>query len=810
MQDYEKLGVFYLGRYYDLDQRQPSDNLLLYESKDLCTHAVCVGMTGSGKTGLCLDLLEEAAIDNIPAICIDPKGDLGNLMLTFPGLKPADFRPWIDPADATRKGQTPDEFATATAKLWRDGLAEWGQPAERIQRFRDSCDVAIYTPGSTAGLPLTVLRSFNAPTEALRKDPIALRERISAAVSGLLALLGIDADPLKSREHILLSNLLDMTWKEGKDLDLGSMIRGIQTPPFDRLGVLDLESFFPANERFGLAMQLNNLLASPGFEVWRQGEPLDIQRLLYTPEGKARLAILSIAHLSDAERMFFVTILLNEVVAWMRKQPGTSSLRALLYMDEVFGFFPPTANPPSKIPMLTLLKQARAFGLGVVLATQNPVDLDYKGLSNCGTWFLGRLQTERDKLRVLDGLEGASAAAGSTFDRAKMETVLSGLGNRVFLMNNVHDDAPVVFQSRWALSYLRGPLTQTQIAKLMESRKALTEAIAAGESSSAASPLSTTDATTHPVLPPDINEAFVPREGSLLGGAQLVYRPGLYGAARVHFENKSAGIDESRDVWLLIPDVTEVSATVWDDGTNLERVLKVTTKPEEGAKFAPLPSPLSKVKTYTELTAALKEHHYRSQRIGQWKCKALKQQSAPNESEGDFRIRLQQVLKEQRDLAVEKLRVKYAPKLATANEQLRKAEQRLEKEKTQAKNETFNAAMQFGTSILGAMFGRKLASATNVSKAATSMRAATRAAGQRQDVGLAEETIEAIQKKIDDLAAEFEAESQKVRDALPDDSLELEEIAVRPKKTDIVVTKLALAWTPWIVSPDGTTTPGWE
>jgi len=456
-----------------------------------------------------------------------------------------------------------------------------------------------------------------------------------------------------------------------------------------------------------------------------------------------------------------------------------------------------------------LLKQARAFGLGVMLATQNPVDLDYKGLSNCGTWFLGRLQTERDKLRVLDGLEGASAAAGAQFNRAEMERILSGLGNRVFLMNNVHDDAPVVFQSRWALSYLRGPLTQEQISTLMHAKKEVQQAAAASAAPSGSS-LAEVDATSHPVLPPDIVELFLMRQAPLLGDAKLVYRPGLFGSARVHFENKSAGIDESRDVCLLISEVSEVSATVWDDGADQDQSPELATKPESGAKFAPLPGALSKVKTYNELSTALKEHLYRSQRIGQWKCKALKQLSVANESEGDFRVRLQQLVKEQRDLAVEKLRVKYAPKLAAAAESLRKAQQKLEKEKTQAKSETFNAALQFGTSILGAMFGRKLASASNLGKAATSMRAATRAAGQRQDVTLAEESIEAIQQKIDDLNADFEAESTKIRDAMPDDNLELEEIAVRPKKTDVVITNLALAWTPWIVTADGTTTPGWE
>jgi hypothetical protein len=474
MHPFEQLGVFYLGRRYDVDASRPTDELLLYDSKDLCTHAVCVGMTGSGKTGLCLALLEEAAIDGIPALIIDPKGDLGNLLLTFPQLRGEDFEPWIDPAEASRVGQPPAEYAAAIANRWQKGLAEWSQDGQRIQRFRESADVAIYTPGSTAGLPLTVLRSFHVPPPAVLQDAEAFREAVSTTAASLLGLLGLNADPLRSREHILVATILDRTWRGGTDLDMPGLIRAIQSPPFEQLGLVDLETAYPAKDRFELAMLLNNLLASPAYAAWLEGEPLDIQRLLYTPEGKPRLSILSIAHLSERERMFFVTILLNEVIAWMRTQSGTSSLRALLYMDEVFGYFPPTANPPSKTPMLTLMKQARAYGLGVVLATQNPVDLDYKGLSNAGTWLLGRLQTERDKQRVLDGLEGASTAAGAAFDRRKLERTLSGLGNRVFLMNNVHEDEPVVFQTRWALSYLRGPLTRDQISQLMAGRKAVT------------------------------------------------------------------------------------------------------------------------------------------------------------------------------------------------------------------------------------------------------------------------------------------------------------------------------------------------
>jgi hypothetical protein len=417
MQDFERLGAFYLGRCYDMASGTRREDLVLYDSKDLVTHGVCVGMTGSGKTGLCLAILEEAAIDAVPVIAIDPKGDLGNLLLTFPALEPEDFRPWINEDDARRKNVTAEQYAESEARKWRAGLAVWGQDGARIARLRAAADFAIYTPGSTAGLPLSILRSLDAPPQALRHGREHFAERVTSTVTGLLTLIGVDADPVRSREHILLSTIIGRAWSEGVSLDLATLIQQIQQPPVQRVGVLDLESFFPASERFHLAATFNNVLAAPGFNAWLAGEALDIDRLLYTPAGQPRVSIVSIAHLGDRERMFVVSLLLNELLGWMRTQPGTTSLRVLLYMDEVFGYFPPVANPPSKAPLLTLLKQARAFGVGVLLATQNPVDLDYKGLSNAGTWWLGRLQTERDKARVLDGLEGALAGSGSMFDR---------------------------------------------------------------------------------------------------------------------------------------------------------------------------------------------------------------------------------------------------------------------------------------------------------------------------------------------------------------------------------------------------------
>src|SRR5262245_42916983 len=522
MQAYEKLGVFYLGRYHDLAKKKTLPDLLLYNSNHLLTHALCVGMTGSGKTGLCFDIIEEAAIDNIPAILIDPKGDLANLLLTFPDLRAEDFEPWINPDEATKKGVSPKDYAAQQAELWRKGLTNWQQDGERIRRFRDAAEFVIYTPGSNAGIPVSILNSFAAPPQAILDDSELLRERINTTVSGLLGLVGVEADPTKSREAIFLANVIQRAWQDGRNLDLGALIQEIQTPSVQRIGVMDVESFYPAKDRFALATAINGLLASPGFSAWLEGEPLDIQRIYYTPTGKPRVAIFSIAHLNDAERMFFVTLLLNQVLGWMRTQSGTTSLRALVYMDEIFGYFPPIANPPSKLPLLTLLKQGRAFGVGVVLATQNPVDLDYKGLANIGTWFLGRLQTDRDRARVLDGLEGASAAQGARFDRAAMEQTLSALASRVFLLHDVHEEGPSLFESRWAMSYLRGPLTRDQIRALMEGRRAATPAASPG-AAPAARTLAATSALSaeRPALPPAVPQYFVPARGQ---GA-VVYEP---------------------------------------------------------------------------------------------------------------------------------------------------------------------------------------------------------------------------------------------------------------------------------------------
>lgn len=799
MQEYEKLGAFYLGKEFDPAGGKIKDDLLLYDARDLVTHAVAVGMTGSGKTGLCLGLIEEAAIDGVPSILIDPKGDLTNLMLTFPQLRSEDFLPWVNPDDAARKGQSVEEFAAAQAALWKKGLGDWDQDGARIQRLRDAAEVVIYTPGSSAGVPVSILKSFSVPPAEILEDTELFQERISTTVTSLLGLLNIDADPLQSREHILLSSLLGHLWQGGQDLDLAALIASVQNPPISKVGVLDIETFYPSKDRFGLVMALNNLIASPGFAAWMDGVPLDIGQILYTGKGKPRVAIFSIAHLSDNERMFFVSLLLNQVLGWMRTQPGTTSLRSLLYMDEIFGYFPPSSNPPSKKPLLTLLKQARAFGLGVVLATQNPVDLDYKGLANAGTWFIGRLQTERDKARVMEGLEGAAASAGNQFNKGKMEKLLAGLGSRVFLMNNAHEDEPVIFHTRWCLSYLRGPLTRTQIKQLMDSYKsgapaAVSKAAprpAAGIK--AAAPVSLAGA--RPAIPAGIEQFFLPIRGSAAG---VTYRPMLIGAARLRFADTKSKTSAQRAVTAITPVSQQVLAVNWEQADLLEMEINELEKaPGDGVAFAELPSDAASPKSYAGWSKDFANWLYGSQALELMYSPSLKVYSQPDETERDFRVRLQQAAREHRDDQVEALRKKYAAKIASLQEKVRKAELAVQREAEQASQTKMQTALSVGATLLGAFTGRKLLSSTNLSKATSAVRGVGRSMQQHGDVGRAKENLEAYQQELEDLNAEFEHESDALAGKI-DPMLEtFETLRVAPKKTDIDVALLALCWAPY-------------
>lgn len=795
---YERLGVFYLGR--ELSPEGDLGGALLYDSRDLTTHAVCVGMTGSGKTGLCVSLLEEAAIDGVPAICIDPKGDLGNLLLTFPELLAEDFRPWIDEADARRKGMTPDEYAASRAELWRNGLADWGESGERIRKLRDSAEFALYTPGSSAGRQITPMTSLAAPPPELRGDAEAMRERVGASASGLLALLGLDTDPITSREHILVSTILGDAWGKGQSLDIGELIRRVQSPPVERIGVMGVDAFMSEKDRSKLAMQINNLLASPGFAGWMEGEPLDVQRLLRTSEGKPRVSIMSIAHLSEQERQFFVTLLLGEVIAWMRRQPGTGSLRAILYMDEVFGYFPPTANPPTKPLLLTLMKQARAYGLGCVLATQNPVDLDYKGLSNAGTWLLGRLSTERDKMRVLDGLEGADG--GSGIDRQQADKILSSLRPREFLMQNVHEDGAVQFRTRWAMSYLRGPMTREEIKRLTPD--------VAPEQAAPPAPVATTPApapeavSAEPIAPMGVEMGYVPLTRSISKDDRLVYRPAVLGSCQLHHVRVAAKIDQWEELELLSLVDEGQGGADWDGSIRVEGLRdRLEDAPDSRGTFAPISGAVDERKDFTKWKRSLGAYAYREHARDVLHCKSLKTYSALGETREHFRVRLGEKLREERDEALDKVRTKYASKLATMEDRVRRAEQKVEVEKDQYKRSGLDTLISAGSGLLGALLGRKKVSVTNARRAGSAASKAARTGKERSDIARAEESLEALRDRYRKLELEFDEAIAEIESEMDVDALTIEAIRVAPRKGDMNAGEPVLVWAPFRVGGGG-------
>ena len=790
MVDFEKLGLFYLGRKYDPGTSKASDELVLYDSKDLVTHALIVGMTGSGKTGLGVALIEEAAIDGVPVIVIDPKGDLTNLLLTFPNLLPGDFKPWVDEDEARRAGKSPDDFAADQAARWKKGLADWGEDGARIQKLRDTVDMAIYTPGSTIGTPVSVLRSFTKPDV---DDDELLRERVQTTISSVLALAGIDAEPVKSREHILLSTILLAAWQAGESPDLATLIERVQQPPMTadrrhgRRLVLPAERPLRLRDVDQHAARLTRLRdLDSGRSARRRGVPAH-------RAGKPRVSIFTLAHLDDTQRMFFVTLLMNATIGWMRGQSGTSSLRAMLYMDEIFGFFPPVANPPSKPPLLTLLKQGRAAGLGVVLATQNPVDLDYKGLSNIGTWWLGRLQTERDKARVLDGLEGANAGG---FDRGEIDTLLSKLASRVFLMRNVHEEGNVLFQSRWALSYLRGPLSRDEVRKLAAGQKKAPATAASSESperpASAPAPGAgnSVAGAARPMLPPDVPQYFTG-----LVSASRPLNAVVYGAADVRFTDTRLGVDVSRVVTFM---AAVSDSPVPLDWQNAERVEiapdALQSDAPDGATYASPPAAATKAKNYAVWSKQLAAWLSANEAIELMKSPSSGDVSNPDESERDFRARLQHSGRESRDGAVDALRKKYGPKQAALEEKLRRAKQTAERESQQATGAKLQTAISVGATIVGALFGRKAISAGTIGRVTTVARGAGRAMKESEDTQRAEETVAAVAEQQRQLEADLAAETAALDASSAAASEKFDRVALKPKKGNVNVKLVALVW----------------
>ncbi len=845
----ELMGSFYLGAEYDLEAGQRTATPVHYDARDLTTHAICVGMTGSGKTGLCVALLEEAAIDNVPALIIDPKGGMTNLLLQFPALRAEDFEPWVNPDDARLQGQTPTEYAGTVATLWRERLAEWGMAPSRVRLLQTSADFCVYTPGSDAGLPISILSSLAAPGLDFDAHAESLRERISGTVAALLGLVGVKGDPLRSRQAILLANIFEHYWRQRRDLDLATLITAIQDPPVRQMGVFDVDTFYPQPERFELAMTFNNLIAAPSFQSWLTGETLDIERLLYTRAGQPRHSIFYLAHLSESERMFFITLLLENVVAWMHRQSGTSSLRALLYFDEIFGFFPATAEPPSKRPLLKLLKQARAAGLGCILGAQNPIDIDYKGLTNAGTWFIGKLQAERDKERVLGGLKGALNSLDGQADarRTDYEALIGQLGPRQFLMHDVHRPGPTVLQTRWAMSYLRGPLTKPQVGKLMAGREPAQPApppvrkaapratrtapaplpqstsappppspqTQAASAPSSSVPLQAPSGlvATPPALPPDVPQVFLPlhldEKGALRQLSQeigrqldveslaLIYEPAIVGGGHVRFVDRKRHINEQREKVLLAPPPDKFGGVNWELAEALPLSLgeltaaRAPAPADVGPFFAPVPESANSERELKGIARDLSDRLYYNSRLTLTVHPELDVFQAPGERERSFKMRLRQAARERRDAEVDQLSQKYATRIERLEARLRKHERDLISDEAEYDARKRETRLTMGETVLSFLMGRRRT--RTVSAIATKQRLADRA---KLEIEETRDEIAELEDEIAGLEAELEAAAQEITQKWADllDDLTTEEL--HPRRTDVDVRLVALAWLP--------------
>jgi len=818
-------GKFYLGRIFDPNQTKTTDQALLYEPADLTTHAVVVGMTGSGKTGLCIDLLEEAALNNIPALMIDPKGDITNTLLHFPNLLPQDFQPWVNPDQARRAGKSLEQASAEAAQLWKQGLTDWGIDQQRLLNLSNSAQFAIFTPGSDAGIPVNILASLKAPPIAWENNKETLRERISGTVIALLGLVGMqDIDPVRSREHILLSNIFENSWSQGKDLDLGELILQTQSPPFPKLGVFDVNTFFPEKDRFELAMLLNNILAAPAFQVWIEGQPLDIPSLLYTTEGKPRHSVFYIAHLSDSERMFFITLLYSAVETWMRSQTGSTSLRALVYFDEIFGYLPPVANPPSKQPMLRMLKQARAFGVGQVLVTQNPVDVDYKALSNAGSWMIGKLQTDQDKQRLLDGLD--SAMSGS-LDRAEYDRLISTLGKRVFLLHNVNAKGPMLFQTRWAMNYLTGPLTRTQIPDLnMLVGAALlpatppppafqaTASVGQPVTPLPSQPFPTTApgkpvsgfSTTRPTIPAGNAEYFLPnnltftqafkaagREFPTEAFSQgLIYRPVILSqaSARLYNLKYKLDIDIYKTTLVAIPDRRGIVR--WDNyPTGRIDPSSFDQTPDPQARFASLETPMNDVKLMYALEKDFLDWAYRTTQVMVRGNESLKLYAGPETSEGDFHTQCTKAARQACDAEIKKASATFDTKLQALQDKLEREQRELKQDQAELssrKMEEIGTGLETVAGLLG--LGRK----HSISSSITKRRMASQAKSNVEDSA---NTIKDIQDQIATIEKEKTDALQAMNDRWADVANQITEIPIAAQKKDILLDFFGVAWMPY-------------
>lgn len=804
-------GKFFIGRGHDLKTGKTLNEATLYDPDDLTTHGVVVGMTGSGKTGLCIDILEEAALNGIPALMIDPKGDIANLLLHFPDLRPEDFVPWVDPDIARREGKSIEQMASETASLWQKGLAKWGIGRERIESVHNAVKYSVYTPGSDAGLPVSILASLNAPQLPWEENREVLREKISSTVTAILGLVGIEADPIRSREHILLANIFEDAWRQGKDLNLNEIILQVQTPPIEKLGAFEIEQFFPKEDRMELAISLNGFLASPSFQAWTEGDALDPRAMLWTLDGRPRHTVFYLAHLTDQERMFFVTLLLSAVETWMRTQAGSSALRALIYFDEVLGFLPPVKEPPSKAPMMRLLKQARAFGLGLLLTTQNPVDLDYKALSNAGTWFVGRLQTEQDKERLLDGLESATEGRGG-FKHREADKTISSLGKRVFLLHNVHEKAPQVFHTRWAMAYLKGPITRTQIGDLnaLAGAKALEITVdrfqAQPQPVSEGPRIEVEGSITRPAVPSGIAEYYMEnnltaaaavksaqRDSASAATGRLIYKPALVAHASARILDRKVNLDVDRTMTALVMDPDRRGIIRWEEYLSEPIPFELVEEaPLPEVRFADLDPPLTDGKVLRQLEKDYVDFVYRNMELRLPSNPQLKLLAEPGMSTAEFRTQCAEAAREARDEEIEEVKDDYLTKMRAVQKKLEREERELSEDEAEHSARKMEEMATHVENVLGIFSGSK--SRRRISTSMTKRRMTSKA---KADIEESKGTIEEFSKELALLEDEMEETIDEIEERWAKAATEIEEEIFTPFKKDVMVELFGVAWVPY-------------
>ena len=784
-------------KHYYLGKTIAEEHPLFLDSADLTTHGVIVGMTGSGKTGLGIVLLEEALQNGTPTLIIDPKGDMGNLLLSFPQLLPTDFMPWMNSSQA---GEDPVQAAVDTANTWKSGLERSGIEPSRIQALHDKADFCIYTPGSTAGVPLNVIGSMKAPSSDT--DEETLQDEIEGLASSLLALVGIESDPLSGREHILLANLIHWKWSKGEDLDLATLIGLIQQPPMRKLGVIDLDTFFPLADRVKLALKINGLAASPSFASWSEGRELDIESLLHSPSGKAQAAIVTLSHLSEEERQFVVTLLLSKMVTWMRSQPGTSDLRALIYIDEVFGYVPPVGMPPSKKPILTILKQARAFGVGLVLSTQNPVDIDYKAISNAGTWMIGRLQTDRDKQRLLDGM---GASDGSVDLKAISESI-SALDKRQFVLHSTRNAQPQHFATRWAMSYLAGPLTRDQISSLTsDEQRHIPQSQSAAASTTEQTALAANESLLQPQSADGIRVRYLDRAASYIeaiGGSSSGTRLQAAVAVRVNllFDETKAKLRHESE-W-------EAIITPLDGPLDADSAIKVDyderdllTDAPDNAIYRLCDAKIANKTYFRSAQSEIKNHLYREEEVELHHNPELKLYSRIGETQEEFLTRCQAEADNRADKDTDKIRRVVANKIDRVNAAIQKSEDKIREIQFDAisrkKDQRSSQVMDIAGGLLGSLLGGRRSTRSMITSGLR------RSQSKGRMVAKAEERLKSAENRYNELVEDRD----QLEDALSEDLFQIQQewsdkaeeitsLTIGLEKTDISIDEIMLVWIP--------------